>query len=134
MAKEVSLDWMKPKLVMTNIDSVQPSVLEWRLKIMSSITESQRQRLSNMLIALKCGELSFSRASAQALTIIASSLRPIIFALHVQCAAFCPLLTLAVAVAGIFVLKFRHIITFYSVVGSVFFFTYQIDSQRSTLQ
>jgi hypothetical protein len=131
MAKDVSLDWLNPKLVMSNICSVLPSVLEWRLKIMGSMTESQRQRLSNMLIALKSGDLSFSRATAQASTITASS--PDCLRLACSLCSLCPPLTLAASVAGIFVLKFRHIITFYSIIVSVFFFTYQLDSQRTTL-
>ncbi len=57
---------------------------------MGSMTESQRQRLSNMLIALKSGDLSFSRATAQASTFTASSSRASSRALHVQCAAFAP--------------------------------------------
>jgi len=63
LVQDIAFDWLNPKLVMTNMWSVHPSILQRRSKIMSSLTESQRQRLGHMLISLNSGDYSFSRAS-----------------------------------------------------------------------
>lgn len=63
LVDDIAHDWLNPKLVMSNICSVRPSVLETRSTVMSSMTDAHRIRLSNLLSALKGGDFSFKCAS-----------------------------------------------------------------------
>ena len=65
LVQDIALDWLNPMVVMANRYNVPPSLLEQRSKVMRSMTELQRQRLSNMLIALNSGLYSFSSTNAQ---------------------------------------------------------------------
>ncbi len=59
---DLAFDWLKPKVVMTNTETVRSSVLEERRKKLRSMTGSQQRRLSNLLMALNHGDFSFSSA------------------------------------------------------------------------
>lgn len=62
MVNDLAFDWLKPKVVMTNSETVRSSVLEERRKKFRSMTGSQQRRLSNLLMALNHGDFSFSSA------------------------------------------------------------------------
>jgi hypothetical protein len=139
LVKDLAFDWLKPKVVMTNSETVRISVLEERRKKLRSVTGLQQRRLSNLLMALNRGDLSFSSAyhgSLFALTAFTLAIPPTPTSCHTtpphspvaNRLATLPLVavvTLAAAVGGVFVLQFNHLVTFYSVVGSVYYFSYQ---------
>ena len=62
VVNDLAFDWLKPKVVMTNSETVRSSVLEERRKKFRSMTGSQQRRLSNLLMALNHGDFSFSSA------------------------------------------------------------------------
>jgi hypothetical protein len=139
VVNDLAFDWLKPKVVMTNSETVRSSVLEERRKKFRSMTGSQQQRLSNLLMALNHGDFSFSSAyhgSLFALTAFTLPIPPTPTSCHTTpphppvAKRLAPLplaavVTLAAAVGGVFVLQFNHLVTFYSVVGSVYYFSYQ---------
>ena len=122
LVDDIEFDWLNPKKVLTNTYNVNPRLTEVKLAIVRAMTESERQRLSTALLALTSGDFSFQSTSERFARLFAT-----LYCCHACTPAprfsftFIAILTRA-AVGGVFVLQFKHVITFYSVLATMYYF------------